>query len=258
VLKISPVPAFRDNYIWAIHHHRLEEDAVVLVDPGEPDAILAWLKETQTRPVAILVTHHHGDHTGALAALKDRWEMPVYGPGQEAIPGRTHPVEEGSQVVVPELGLKFQVLATPGHTLGHVCYIGEGWLFSGDTLFSCGCGRLFEGTAPQMHASLSRLASLAPETAVYCAHEYTLPNIGFAREVEPENPGLAQRYLEARQSRKAGHPTLPSTIGQERATNPFLRCHVDTVREAVARHAQRPLNTDVEVFSALRQWKDEF
>lgn len=257
-MQVTPVPAFRDNYIWAIHARLGDNHAAVLVDPGEPDAILSWLESRQAHPVAVLITHHHGDHTGGLAALAKRWPVPVYGPGKESIPGVTHPVAEGSTVDIPQLGLRFQVMETPGHTRGHVCYYGHGWLFSGDTLFSCGCGRLFEGSAQDMHQSLQRLARLPTETQVYCAHEYTLPNIGFAKEVEEANPALEARYLDARQSRKAGLPTLPSTIGQELGTNPFLRCHVPAVRVAISHYAGCPVNTDLEAFSRLRQWKDSF
>lgn len=258
VLQVTPVPAFRDNYIWAIHAPHRNEHLAVLVDPGEPEAILSWLDAHKVRPVAVLVTHHHGDHTGALPALLRRWSMPVFGPRKESISGLSHPVEEGGIVEVPELGLHLQVLETPGHTRGHVCYFGHGWLFSGDTLFSCGCGRLFEGTAREMHDSLRRLARLPPETLVYCAHEYTLPNIGFAREVEGDNPDLENRYMTARQLRKAGRPTLPSSVGQELATNPFLRCQEHTVRVAIMQHSGLPVNSDVEAFSLLRQWKDSY
>lgn len=258
MLRVTPVPAFRDNYIWAIHDDRAADHAAVLVDPGEPEAILAWLQREHARPVAILVTHHHADHTGALPALARRWAMPVWGPRGEAIAGVTRPVGEGEHVTIPELGLDFQVLETPGHTLGHVCYLGQGWLFSGDTLFSCGCGRLFEGTAAQMHQSLNRLAELPGDTQVYCAHEYTLANIGFALEVEVDNPDLAQRHLQARTARKAGHPTLPTTIGLERRCNPFLRCHLPQVRDAIAQQAGTAPPTPVAAFAALRQWKDQY
>jgi hydroxyacylglutathione hydrolase len=258
MLQITPVPAFRDNYIWTIHGMRGGERVAVLVDPGEPDAILSWLQSHAARPLAVLVTHHHNDHTGALAALSMRWGMPVFGPGQEAIPGVNRAIGEGDRVDIPELDLAFVVMATPGHTLGHVCYLGHGWLFCGDTLFSCGCGRLFEGTAAQMHASLQRLARLPPHTEVYCAHEYTLPNIGFAMAVEPDNPALMARHQQARQLRKSGQATLPTTIGQELASNPFLRCHETTVRVAISHHCGTTVTADVEAFTLLRQWKDHF
>lgn len=258
MVQVTAVPAFRDNYIWAIHARQGEDHAAVLVDPGDPDAILSWLESQGARPVAVLITHHHSDHIGGLAALAQRWPMLVYGPGKESIPGVTHPLAEGNTVEIPELGLTFQVMETPGHTRGHVCYHGHDWLFSGDTLFSCGCGRLFEGTPEEMHRSLQKLARLPARTQVYCAHEYTLPNIGFAKEVDDGNPALEARYQDARQLRKAGLPTLPSTIGQELATNPFLRCHVPAVRVAISHHTGCAVNTDVEAFSRLRQWKDNY
>ncbi len=256
--QITPVPAFRDNYIWAIHARHGTEHRAVLVDPGEPDAILSWLDSRDARPVAVLITHHHQDHTGALPALAQRWTVPVFGPKKENIPGVSHPVAEGNTVNIPELDLAFGVLETPGHTRGHVCYYGHGWLFCGDTLFSCGCGRLFEGSAEDMHASLQRLAGLPGDTLVFCAHEYTLPNIGFAREVENGNPALEAWHQQARQLRKAGLPTLPSSIGRELATNPFLRCHVAGVRDAIAQHAGTSMNTPLAAFAALRQWKDQY
>jgi len=258
MVKLTAVPAFRDNYIWAIHARHGNDHMAVLVDPGEPGAILSWLESQDVRPVAVLITHHHADHTGALSTLSQRWPIPVYGPTREAIPGVTHPVSEGDTVDIPGLGLALQVMETPGHTRGHVCYFGHGWLFSGDTLFSCGCGRLFEGSPQQMHTSLQRLARLPPQTLVYCAHEYTLPNIGFAKEVEDGNPALESRHNQARQLRKAGLPTLPSSIGQELATNPFLRCHVPALRVAISHHTGSAVNTDVEAFARLREWKDSY
>ena len=256
--QVTPVAAFRDNYIWTIHAMRGGERLAVVVDPGEPDAILSWLESHAARPVAVLVTHHHSDHTGALAALAAHWGLPIFGPLKEAIPGVNRGVSDGDQFEIRELGLAFQVLETPGHTLGHVCYLGHGWLFCGDTLFSCGCGRLFEGTAAQMLTSLRRLAQLPPHTQVYCAHEYTLPNIGFAMEVEADNPALSARHQQARQQRKSGRPTLPSTIGGELATNPFLRCHEPSVRVAISHHAGRAIDSDTEAFALLRQWKDRY
>lgn len=258
MLAITPVPTFRDNYIWVIQAPQVNEGAVVLVDPGEPEAILAWLARHDALPVAILITHHHGDHTGALAALGKVWSTPVYGPKHEQIPQVSHPVTDMDQVVVPELGLSFQVLETPGHTRGHVCYYGHGCLFSGDTLFACGCGRLFEGSAQEMHASLQRLAALPPDTQLYCAHEYTLPNIGFAQEVEPDNPALEAYYVRARARRKAGLPTLSTTLGEERAVNPFLRCEESSVCAAIANNDGLPMAYGSAAFARLRRWKDDF
>ena len=254
MFKIDAVPAFRDNYIWVLHNGR----RAILVDPGEEAPILTWLGAQRMEPAAILVTHHHGDHVGGVMGLLARWQIPVYGPAREAIPGRSHPVDEGDAVNIPELGVKFRVLATPGHTLGHICYFGHGHLFTGDTLFSCGCGRLFEGTAAQMHGSLSRLVSLPGDTLFYCAHEYTLPNIGFALEVEPDNAALRLRHEEARQLRKRHLPTLPVRLGVELATNPFLRCGQEAVSSAVRRQTGAKTAGEVETFAALRAWKDVY
>lgn len=258
MLLISAIPAFRDNYIWALHGPASTTQAVVLVDPGEAEPILTWLTANQAVPVAVLITHHHGDHTGAVETLAEHWNFPIYGPRKESIAGITNPVEEGDVVRIEELGLAFDVLETPGHTLGHVCYYGDGKLFSGDTLFSCGCGRLFEGTAAQMHASLNRLSQLPPETQVYCAHEYTLPNIGFAQEVEPDNADLAMYYQSAKTMRRNRCPTLPSNMAQELACNPFLRCHLPGLNAAMTAHTGHTLHSAVDVFAALRRWKDDY
>lgn len=263
--QVTGVNAFRDNYIWVIdpaHQHHPETDsrprAVILVDPGETGAIMRWLEAHRAYPVATLVTHHHHDHTGALADLKQHWSMPVYGPALEQIDGVTHPVHDGDVITVSELDLTFQVMATPGHTLGHVCYYGHDMIFTGDTLFGCGCGRLFEGTAQQMHDSLQRLARLPATTRVYCAHEYTLPNIGFAMAVEEGNLRLAARREAAKALRRAGQPTLPSSIGEELATNPFLRCHEASVVVAVSQQFNCAPDGAAAVFSLLRAWKDDY
>lgn len=258
MMQITAISTFRDNYVWALHREQSGSSVAVLVDPGEPGAILSWLLTHKTRPIAILVTHHHADHVGAIATLCQRWPMPVFAPCKESIAGTTHAVAEGDVVAVPGLGLNFTVWETPGHTRGHVCYIGHGCLFCGDTLFSCGCGRLFEGSAAQMQTSLQRLATLPPETRVYCAHEYTLPNIGFARELEADNPALEARYQEARARRKAKQPTLPSSMAREQATNPFLRCHLPAVRAALEAQFRRPVTDEAQAFALLRQWKDVY
>jgi len=254
MFRIEAVPAFRDNYIWALHNGR----QAVLIDPGDAMPILTWLDARRMQAVAILVTHHHGDHVGGIADILDRWQIPVFGPAREFIPGRSHALDEGDRADIPELGLTFDVIATPGHTLGHICYHGHGRLFSGDTLFSCGCGRLFEGTAAQMHDSLTRLAGLPEATLLHCAHEYTLPNIGFAQEVEPNNSALRVRHEEARRLRKQHLPTLPVTLATELATNPFLRCGQVTVRHAVQRETGVIPGIEADTFAALRAWKDGY
>jgi hydroxyacylglutathione hydrolase len=254
MLQIIPLPAFRDNYIWLLRRG----SAAAAVDPGDAGPVFNYLDLHGLSLVAVLNTHHHGDHVGGNRELLERYDVPIYGPRHEPIPGLTHPVDGASFVKLPELDLEFQVLDVPGHTRAHVAYYGANSLFCGDTLFACGCGRLFEGTAAQMHHSLQTLAALPPETHVYCAHEYTLSNIRFAKAVEPDNAALLARERAAIALRAQEAPTLPSTLELERQTNPFLRCAEAPVRAAAERHAARPLATPLAVFAALRAWKDDF
>lgn len=248
------MPILRDNYAWVVHDGR---DAVV-VDPGQADPILSWLHHHGLHLKAILVTHHHGDHVGGIAGLLAQSPCPVYGPAAEPIPLRTHALADGDRVRLAAPALELAVLAVPGHTLGHLAYFGHGYLFCGDTLFSCGCGRLFEGTAAQMHASLTRLAALPEDTLVCCAHEYTLANIAFAQTVDADNLRLHAWAELARRLRRQQRPTLPTRMAQERATNPFLRCDRPELRVAVSRMAGHEARTPVEVFALLRALKDEF
>lgn len=253
-MKVTAIPAFRDNYVWALH----DDHAAILVDPGEAAPILAWLETRRIHPVAVLVTHHHADHVGGIGEITARHNIPVYGPAEEAIPGRTHPLRGGETVRVETLGLSLRALATPGHTLGHLCYYGHDSLFCGDTLFSCGCGRLFEGTAAQMHDALNQIKTLPPDTRVYCAHEYTLTNLDFALGVEPDNAALHARQATVRELRGRGIPSLPVTLATEIATNPFLRCEQPGVIVAAARHAGHPVKPGLETFTTLRGWRDEY
>jgi hydroxyacylglutathione hydrolase len=252
MMDVLHVPAFQDNYIWLI---RLD-NAVAIVDPGDAEPVIAAIEAQHWNPMAVLCTHHHADHVGGAAELAGRYEIPVFGPARERIPAVTHPLDEGNRVELP--GLQFDVFATPGHTLGHIMYYGHGLLFCGDTLFSAGCGRLFEGTPAQMHASLSRVAALPGDTKVFCGHEYTSANLRFASTVEPDNGDIRRHTGETGRQRSAGLPTLPSTIATERLINPFLRCDVDTVRQAAQTHDGRTLASAVEVFASIRRWKDEF
>jgi len=267
-LTVIPVPAFKDNYLWLLARHR---DAVV-VDPGDAAPVEAALIAHGLALRAILLTHHHADHVGGvptLIAARPGLPVPVYGPMHEAIAGVTHPLQEGDSfdldAVVPDLGLRFDVFDVPGHTRGHIAYVAHldddrepPLLFCGDTLFAAGCGRLFEGTASQMHASLAKLAALPSETRVYCAHEYTLANLRFAHAVEPDNDALAERIANATAMRERGEPTLPSTIALERATNPFLRADQTTVRRAAEHFRSGAGASPVATFAALRSWKDEY
>lgn len=252
MIEVIAIPALRDNYIWAIH----DGHAAAVVDPGDAAPIVAWLADRGMDLTAILVTHHHGDHVAGIATLVDRHGCPVFGPGNEGIVEVSRPVGDGEWVELAAPAVHFQVIPVPGHTRGHLAYYGFGHLFCGDTLFSCGCGRLFEGTASQMHQSLMRLASLPGDTRVCCAHEYTLANIAFAREVDPANPELQQWAEEARQLRLAGRPTLPVLLGRERRINPFLRCQCQQLRRAAELWTGGELTDPTAVFAALREMKD--
>lgn len=257
-LKVTCVPAFDDNYLWLIHGRGEAAARVAVVDPGDPNAITAVLDAQGLTLAAILVTHHHGDHTGGVPALAARYRVPVYGPAHESIPARTVAVQGGNRVELPALGLAFDVLDVPGHTAGHVAYVGHGAVFCGDTLFSGGCGRLFEGTPAQMLASLDRLAALPADTTVYCAHEYTAANLAFARAAEPGNAALAAYSAEVARLRAQHVPTVPTTIGRELAINPFLRSRLAAVRDTASHHAGRPPVDDADAFRQLREWKNGF
>jgi hydroxyacylglutathione hydrolase len=252
MMDVLHVPAFQDNYIWLIRRGR----DVAIVDPGNAEPVIAALERERLRPIAVLCTHHHRDHVGGADELGKRYGVSIFGPAGERIPACTHALDEGSRVELA--GLHFDVFATPGHTLGHIMFYGHGLLFCGDTLFSAGCGRLFEGTPQQMHASLSRVAALPGETKVYCGHEYTEANLRFAQAVEPNNPDIRARLDHVRQLRAQGLPTLPSTIADEMRINPFLRCHIDAVRRAAQTHDGRSMSSDVEIFASIRRWKDGF
>lgn len=264
MLIAQGIPAFEDNYIWLIRNPLRPQ--VAIVDPGDAQPVLQAIKAENLQPVAILITHHHWDHTGGIAELLAEYPMPVYGPAEETIPHITHALNGGDMVQLPDLDASFQVFDVPGHTAGHIAYYcknksdenpdAEGLLFCGDTLFAGGCGRLFEGTPVQMHASLSQIVALPDDTAVYCAHEYTEANLVFARIAEPENERLRERQTEVRQRRQQDLPTVPSMLGVEKATNPFLRFDEPSIIRAAEGFAGRHLNNAAEVFGTVRHWKD--
>ena len=252
--RVVPIPAFNDNYIWSLERGGM----AAIVDPGDAAPVIAYLDAQGLSLAAILVTHHHPDHIGGIPAILAKRPVPVYGPSKEDIGAVTVTVQEGDRVELRELGATFRVIEVPGHTKGHIAYVADGMLFCGDTLFACGCGRNFEGSPAQLHASLLRLSALPGETMIYCAHEYTLSNIRFATHVDPGNERLAQRAIQESARRSRGEPTVPSSIAVELATNPFLRCDDPAiVRAARERSGQRP-DSAAGVFAVLREWKNSF
>lgn len=257
MIHIDALPAFNDNYIWLLQDRARQRCAVV--DPGDAAPVQSWLDQHPGWQLSdILITHHHFDHVGGVAQLKAATGARVLGPAREQIPERDLALDDNAEVEV--LGLSFQVLAVPGHTLGHIAYYQaeHNLLFCGDTLFAAGCGRLFEGTAEQMHHSLSRLAALPSQTQVYCTHEYTLSNLRFAQAVEPDNPQIAARLNEVENWRQAGRISLPSSIALELQTNPFLRTGEPAVLRSLKRGDDRAGAAPSTVFAGLRAWKDRF
>jgi len=255
-VSFEAIPVLRDNYAWVLRPEG--STAVAIVDPGEPGPVLAWLGQHGLRLGAQLVTHHHRDHTGGLAALREITGAPVYAPASEPVAPRDHAIGDGDCVALLDGALTLQALAVPGHTLGALAWVGEGLVCSGDTLFAAGCGRLFEGTPARMHASLMRLAALPGHLALLCGHEYTLANLAFAATVEPANPEIHEAIRRAQALRASGLPSLPTTLTEEKATNPFLRTHLPEVRRRAEAHAGTGLEDEVAVFAALRRWKDHF
>lgn len=252
-LVVEAIPAFSDNYLWLIH----DGHAAVVVDPGDAVPVETTLERLRLELRAILVTHAHADHIGGIGALQAARDIPVYGPAHENIPHRTHPVGDGCRVLLQAPQLTLEVLDVPGHTRGHVAYYGQKRLFCGDTLFGCGCGRI-DQPAATMHASLQRLAALPTDTQVYCTHEYTQANLRFALHLDPDNAALHRRAADVATLRAAGVPSVPSTIGEELCTNPFLRCDIDVMKRHAEVLLQRPSISAADVFGALRAMKDNY
>jgi hydroxyacylglutathione hydrolase len=253
-ISVTAIPAFSDNYIWLISTGGKQ---CAVVDPGDAKPVLNELKRQGLELAYILITHHHADHIGGVSELVKRCGATVFGPHDPRIPGQDCSFAEGESIHLPTLDLEFQVIEVPGHTSSHIALYGHGCLFCGDTLFSAGCGRLFEGTAEQMQSSLDKLAGLPASTRVYCAHEYTLSNCDFALAVEPDNSELIERASEVEASRAAGRITVPSALGQELAVNPFLRTRQPSV---VAAAQNRSSNSEpgAATLAVIREWKDHF
>ncbi len=258
--SIVAIPAFTDNYLWLV----VRGKRAAVVDPGIAAPVEEALKRLDLTLSAIVLTHHHQDHTGGVTALKAAHgpDLPVFGPREESIAGVTHPLSGGEGITVPGIELGLQVLDVPGHTRGHIAYVGRidgaSVVFCGDTLFAGGCGRLFEGTPAQMLTSLQQLASLPADTFVYCAHEYTQNNLRFAVAIEPDNSALQQRVESVAALRASGQITVPSTIGIELATNPFMRCDQPQVRASAEAHSPGAAQSTLATFTAIRSWKDHF
>ena len=256
MLNIIPILAFEDNYIWTLRNNQY----AIVVDPGDAVPVINYLEANKLTLLAILVTHHHRDHIGGINDLVELYNTPVYGPRREKIPHLTFPLGEGDVIEFKEFNFKARIVDIPGHTLGHIAYLWDGGMFCGDTLFTCGCGKVFEGTLEQLHHSLQRLASQPDETLVYCTHEYTEYNTPFAQICEPSNLALKQWVIDAEALRQQNLPTVPTTMRQEKATNPFLRCTQPEIIDHIEQQfgIKLPVGNEHAAFTALRKWRDLF
>jgi hydroxyacylglutathione hydrolase len=253
-VEVFPVRAFNDNYVWTL----ISGENAAVVDPGDATPVLEYLRAQKLTLTAILNTHHHADHVGGNEALLRQYRVPVYGPHDERIATVSHRLREGDRFMLDGIGIELSVLEIPAHTRSHIAFFGADMLFCGDTLFACGCGRLFEGTPQDMYDALAKLTALPDRTRVYCGHEYTLSNIRFARAVDPDNALLVQWEQQAAAQRERGEVTLPSTIGREKAANPFVRCGEPAVIAGASRHAGKALADAVSVLAEIRHWKNNF
>lgn len=256
MLKIFRIKAFKDNYIWLLVNPH--NQTAVVFDPGQAEPVLDLLAKENLRLVGILITHHHWDHTGGVLKLVEQTHAPVYGGSREPITGLTNPLKEGDSLHFEELELSLQILDIPGHTLGHIAYYNKDWVFTGDTLFTAGCGRLFEGTAEQMMSSLAKIKNLPPCTEIYCGHEYTLHNLHFARLLEPKNLAVEKRIVEVENLLAKGLASVPAPLSLELETNPFLRIEEENIKKSVEQHYGTTFSSNIQIFIAIRKWKDQF
>ena len=258
--QVTPIHAFRDNYIWCIT--RKDTNECIIVDPGDASPVIAYCEQHNKKICAILITHHHADHIGGVSGLVHSQYMvsnaTIYGPEETPCSHINHRCREGEQIDIPPLNITLSILEVPGHTMDHIAYYNQDWLFCGDTLFSCGCGRLFEGTPEIMFHSLRKIHALDDNTQVFCAHEYTQSNIDFALTIEPNNTALQQYANHVKRLRENQQETLPSTIGLEKDVNPFLRWHDAQLKENLSRHWQCEVSDDIETLAMTRRWKDTF
>lgn len=253
--NIFAIPAFSDNYIWCVH----DAQHALVVDPGDAEPVIRTLQEKQLSLTHILITHHHFDHTGGVEALITEYpDVIVYGPKNPKIAGISQHLQEGESLYLKDPQIEFKILETPGHTMDHIVFYNDDLVFCGDTLFSAGCGRMFEGTPDVFYRSLRKLADLPEQTKVYCTHEYTLANLAFASHVDPNNSGLQEYKTWATAQRDKNQITLPSTIAKQKQINPFLRCDSKTIKQNIENIMNLSTHSEVEVFAALRRCKDDF
>lgn len=255
MITIFPIKAFNDNYIWAVKN---DSGDAIFFDPGEEKPVIQAIEDLNLNPLAIFITHHHDDHTGGIIGLKEKYKLTVFGPTHETNLDLDVRLKENDCIEIPQLDISLTAIETPGHTKGSICYHSENLLFSGDTLFSAGCGRIFEGTPQQMFDSMQKINGLPDDTLIYCAHEYTAANLAFAKHIEPNNNEIDDFQVRTDNLIKQGMPSLPTSLSLERKINPFLRCGEKTVITSAEEYAGKSLSTEAEVFAVIREMKNNF